>query len=179
MKWIFLLSVLAQPVLGQDCPAAPEHSAAMESLLAALQTAPGDADARILNDEIWKLWTDAPDEKAQALLDEGMARREGFDFLGARDVLDALVEYCPDYAEGYNQRAFANFLRQDYAAALHDLDRALELNPKHYAALSGRGLTLMGLGRLDEAQEALKAAAGLNPWLSERSLITEPTGTDI
>ena len=108
-----------------------------------------------------------------------MAKRESFDFLGARDALDALVEYCPQYAEGYNQRAFASFLRRDYAAALVDLDKTLEIMPNHIAAMSGRGLTLLGMGRTEEGQEALRNALRLNPWLAERSLIDDPIGTDI
>ena len=174
-----LLIAFASAAAAQDCPAAPDHAAAQDSLFDALKDAPGEADARILANELWLLWTDAPDARAQALLDEGMRKREGYDFLGARDALDELVEYCPDYAEGYNQRAFASFLRGDFDAALWDLDRALELNPRHLGALSGRGLTLMRLGREDEAQEALKAAVALNPWLAERHLVRAPEGTDI
>ena len=113
------------------------------------------------------------------MLDEGMAQRESFDFLGARTTLDGLVAYCPNYAEGYNQRAFASFLQRDYDAALLDLNKALEIMPNHIAALSGKGLTLMGMGRNDEGQEALRGALSLNPWLSERALIREPAGTDI
>ena len=174
-----LLIAFASAAAAQDCPAAPDHAAAQDSLFDALKDAPGEADARILANELWLLWTDAPDARAQALLDEGMRKREGYDFLGARDTLDELVEYCPDYAEGYNQRAFASFLRQDYAAALYDLDRALELNPHHFAALSGRALTLMGLGRMEEAQASLRAAVALNPWLRERSLLTPEPGTEL
>jgi len=81
------------------------------------------------------------------------------------------VDYCPAYAEGYNQRAFVNFLRQNFAPALEDLDRALALSPRHIAALSGKALTLMGLGRDAEAQDVLRSALELNPWLNERHLL--------
>ena len=60
-----------------------------------------------------------------------------------------------------------------------DLNKALEIMPNHIAALSGKGLTLMGMGRNDEGQEALRGALSLNPWLSEHALIREPAGTDI
>ena len=179
MNWSIPFALLAAPVFAETCPAAPDHSARLGEIIIELQASRGAGEARLLSDELWTLWTDAPDSMAQELLDAGMSKRSGFDFLGARDTLDELVEYCPEYAEGYNQRAFASYLRQDFAAALVDLDRAIELSPNHIAAISGRGLTLMGLGRHDEAQEALKAAVALNPWLSERSLISEPVGTDI
>ncbi len=158
---------------------APDHTARTDAIIVELGLARGQGDAKVLTDELWTLWTDAPDARAQQLLDEGMRKRSAYDFPGARDALDALVAYCPDYAEGYNQRAFVNYLRQDFAAALVDLDRVLMMSPNHIAALSGKGLTLMGLGRHDEAQMALRAAVALNPWLSERSLLTVPPGTDI
>lgn len=177
MKWIISFCLVASPAVADVCPPVQDHSARQGALIAELQTAPGEAQARVLTEELWELWTDAPDAQAQALLDEGMRKRSGYDFLGSRDALDQLVEYCPDYAEGYNQRAFTSFLRQDFAAALYDLEQALAINPRHIAALSGKGLTLMGLGRMDEAQEALRDAVDLNPWLQERALLTEQPGT--
>ena len=170
---------MAPPVFAQTCPQAPDHSVRQAALLDELKRAQSDGAARILNDQLWELWTDAPDDVAQAMLDEGMARRSGFDFAGARSVLSRLIDYCPDYAEGYNQRAFASFLAQDYETALADLDRALTLVPNHIGALSGKGLTLRELGRNAEAQAALRAAVSLNPWLQERMLLDAPIGTDL
>jgi len=93
------------------------------------------------------------------------------DLRNAVAAFDALIAYCPDYAEGYNQRAFARYLRQDFAPALEDLDAALARSPRHIGALSGKALTLMGLGRDREALATLRAALALNPWLSERALV--------
>lgn len=179
MKWILPFCLLAQPALADICPATPDHSDRIDAIITELGVASTELDARVLTEELWTLWIDAPDARAQDLLDEGMRKREGYDFLGARDTLDALVEYCPNYAEGYNQRAFASFLRQDYAAALYDLDRALDINPRHIAALSGKALTLLGLGRMEEAQVTLRAAVALNPWLRERALLTPEPGTEL
>ena len=108
-----------------------------------------------------------------------MGARAGGDFDSARDALDALVVYCPDYAEGWNQRAFVAFLTADYEAALEDLDRALALNPQHVAALSGRALTEMALGRTEAGQTTLREALDLNPWIPERRFLVEAPGQDI
>ncbi len=171
--------MISAPAFAQICPPVTDHSARIAEIVVELGKARGEGDARVLTQELWDIWTDAPDEIAQAMLDEGMSRRASYDFLGAREAFDRLVEYCPDYAEGYNQRAFANYLSQNFDAALVDLDRALEIVPNHIAALSGKGLTLMGLGRNEEAQAALRAAVEMNPWLQERVLLQEPIGTDL
>ena len=168
---LFLFITMATPAAAETCPMSPDHSAALEELITATQEAPDELSARVISQDMWKLWTDAPDEAAQELLDEGMSRRESYDFLGALTALDALVSYCPDYAEGYNQRAFVNFLRQDYETALPDLDRALELNPEHVGALTGQALTFAALQRNAEAAVVLRRALKINPWLSERHML--------
>ncbi len=154
-----------------ECPPPPDIKAEQDALLAEARTLPNGRDAPAISNKLWALWAKAPDEAAQALLDRGMAARSVFNFVEATDAFDRLVAYCPDYAEGYNQRAFVNFLQEDYAAALVDLDLALERSPSHVAAMSGKALTLMGLGRHDEAQKVLRDAVKLNPWIPEAGLL--------
>ncbi len=168
---LLLTVLLPNSAVSDECPPATDHIADVDALIAQVQKAKSQQDARVISSQMWELWTDAPDAQAQVLLDRGMRRREAWDLSGAYEELDALVSYCPNYAEGYNQRAFVSYLRQDYPAALRDLDAAIVLSPNHVAALSGRALTLLGLKRLDEARAALNYALELNPWLSERALL--------
>lgn len=174
MRTTLIFLLMATPALAETCPPAPDHTAATEALISQVQTAADPATAQQLSDDLWAYWTDAPNETAQEMLDRGMRKRAGWDLLGAREDFDRLVEYCPAYAEGYNQRAFVSFLNQDYARALPDLEQALLLSPRHVGALSGKALTLIGLGREAEAQDALAAALELNPWLPERELYRAP-----
>ncbi|WP_299354400.1 tetratricopeptide repeat protein [uncultured Shimia sp.] len=169
--FLFCSFLLSGAAVASECPTAPDHSVKLDALIGQIQVAPDETEARVLSNELWQYWADAPDEAAQEVLDRGMRKRAAWDLLGALEDFDTLVAYCPEYAEGYNQRAFANFLRQDFEAALPDLERAIELSPRHIGALSGRAMTLIGLGREAEAQDALVAALELNPWLPERGLL--------
>ena len=135
--------------------------------------APNEGQAQELNNKLWAIWTTAPDKIAQEMLDRGMQKRRVFDFLGATKDFDALIAYCPHYAEGYNQRAFIHFLREDYGDALADLRRALEITPDHIGAASGVALSLLNMGREREGQLALRHALTLNPWLPERFQLRE------
>lgn len=135
-------------------------------------TASNESAAREYTNELWGIWATAPDDTAQEILDRGMTRRAAYDFAGALSDFDKLIEYCPDYAEGYNQRAFVNFIREDYTTALKDLDRAVALTPDHIGAVVGRALALIQLGRVREGQIALRKALLLNPWLPERNRVT-------
>ncbi len=162
-----------------ECPAPPDISAQQDAILAQVRAAETEMDARMLTNDLWALWATAPDEPAQELLDKGMRARENYDFLTAIEAFDRLTTYCEDYAEGYNQRAFVNFMRQDFEAALVDLDLAISRRPGHVAAMAGKALTLMGLGRHDEAQIVLRAALELHPWLPERGLLVVPKGEEL
>lgn len=108
-----------------------------------------------------------------------MDRRAAYDFAGAQRAFVALVARCPDYAEGYNQRAFVAFLRQDFAPALADIGRALGLDPAHLGALIGKALVLMQMGRIDEGQAVLREAVALHPWSPERHMLLAPKGDDL
>ncbi|MFK7752779.1 MAG: tetratricopeptide repeat protein [Sedimentitalea sp.] len=181
-----LFALLLAPItaFAEGCPPAPDHDSDLLALIAKAQSAPTENDGRAVSQQMWAIWVDAPDEVSQALLDRGMSKLRGSDFVGALQDLDRLVAYCPDYAEGYNQRAFVNYLTRNFVPALRDLDRAIARSPNHVAALSGRALTLLALGRTDDARDALATALALNPWLSERKLADAggplaPKGEDI
>lgn len=179
LKSFALITLLSAPALA-DCPAPPDIAADIDGLIETVQAAPNEGAARGISNQMWMFWAKAPDDTAQDLLDDGMARRGTFDLDGAITAFDALVDYCPDYAEGYNQRAFANFIREDFAAALPDLDRAIELQPRHIPAMAGKGLTLIRMGRIREGQAEIRRAVALNPWLSERVYLTlEPESIDL
>jgi tetratricopeptide (TPR) repeat protein len=181
MRALILTLFLAAPALAEEagCPGVPDHQAEFDAIFAELARAPDATVTRPLSARLWALWLAAPDARAQGLLDQGMQRRMAGDLPGSVAILDELVAYCPDYAEGWNQRAFALFLARDYARALADIDAALAREPRHLGALTGKALILIGLGREDEAQEVLRAALALNPWLAERSLLRAPPGTDL
>lgn len=164
------------------CPAPKDQDARLQALIDAVKIAPDQTSAQLISNEMWDIWDDAPDEKAQSMLNDGLVRRSNQDFDGALGAFEALIEYCPNYAEGYNQRAFILFIKQDYPPALIDLERAIALSPKHIAAITGKALTLIALERDAEAQAVLRAALALNPWLKERQFLTgeaEPPKTDL
>ena len=171
VRMLLPLVFSATAAFADGCPTAPDHEAALDALYEQVQSAPNEMMARGPARQMWQYWLDAPDEPSQTMLDEGMRATRVGDYLRAIDRFNRLVSYCPFYAEGYNQRALVNYLRGDYRAVLPDLDQALEFNPRHTGALTGKALTLIAMGREEEAQPILREAVALNPWLGERALL--------
>lgn len=180
MIWLKLTVIgliMIAPIYADACPAIEPDMETRNQLHDNLRDAQTEAEGRLIGGELWRIWTTAPDERAQSLLDLGREQIRYGEYAQAEAVLSELIEYCPDYAEGWNQRAFAKFLRQDYENALQDISKALELEPRHFGALSGRAVTLINMGRIDIGHKALREALKLNPWLSERHML--PQGQDI
>ncbi|MEX6508011.1 hypothetical protein [Jiella sp. M17.18] len=152
-------------------PSSGSRDARRDRLFEALRSARSEAAARAAESAIWQMWMQAPDTETGRLLAEAMRRRESYDFAGARELLDEAVARAPNYAEAYNQRGFVRFLQDDDDGALEDVDRAIALEPRHFAAMAGRALILMRQGRAELAQQQLRAALAIDPFLKERALL--------
>ena len=168
-----VIAFIALPGLAMaSCPALdPSHSAETEPLFKALKASDTETEGVAIASRIWDIWTKAPDVEAQALLDKGVQSIRWGAFDEAETALTYLIDYCPNYAEGWNQRAFARFLKEDFDGALSDLERALALEPMHFGALAGRGLTFLRQGRQLLGFNALREAVAVHPWMSERHLL--------
>ena len=175
--FIFLFTVFTTGALAQ-CPKNPEISEELDQAYRTLKFAKFPRDAQAATDVLWSLWTRAPDTYAQRMLNRGMMNLQLGNLAAAEGLLSALIEYCPDYAEGYNQRAFARYLAGDFEAALPDLVRTLSILPRHLGALSGKGLTHLALGQPELAEIEFRRELALNPFTADRDLIPN-LGTDL
>ena len=161
-----------------QCPKNPEISQELEQAYRTLKFAKFPRDAQAATDVLWRLWTRAPDNRAQRMLNRGMMNLRLGDLAAAEGLLTALIEYCPNYAEGYNQRAFARYLAGNFQGALPDLLRTLSIQPRHLGALSGKGLTHLALGQSELAAIEFQKELALNPFTADRDLIPN-LGTDL
>lgn len=169
------LAIALLLLTAQIAPAADADE--RDRLFAELQSAPTEAAARVAEDAIWRMWmAEGPTAEIRIAVADAMRARESYDWDKALALLDGVVEAAPDYAEGWNQRAFIHFLKEDFDASLADLDRALELEPRHFAALSGEAMVLMRQGRVELGQKALRAAIAIDPWLRERHMLIPVPG---
>ncbi|WP_171060850.1 tetratricopeptide repeat protein [Poseidonocella sp. HB161398] len=166
----------AQTETGPSCPPPMEFAERKADLLAELQETRSRADGLYLTRHLVGIFATAPNREAQKLLDKGISLRQAH-AAAAGETLDALIAYCPDFAEGYHQRALLHQEDGDLDAALADLDRALAQAPDHVAALARRVQVLSALGRAEEATEAGDRLSGLNPWMPVEMLEPETPGT--
>ena len=143
------------PMAGISESAAKQRAA----LFAELAAAKDEADAREIEDKIWKFWLSFADENRSGCW-KHRGRRSSASITARAHPLEELVKHPPDFAEGWNQLAYVLFLAGKYDASLVAIDKTLELEPLHYAALAGKGIILIQQGKEAEAQSPLKQRAG-------------------
>ncbi|HUS54130.1 MAG TPA: tetratricopeptide repeat protein [Thermohalobaculum sp.] len=168
-----LIAGLAAPAdLAAQTPLSAEAAIERDRLFEALLTAPSEEAADPIEFQIMQFWmSQAPDQSSAEMMTQVMERRRQYDFAGAMKILDPLVERAPNWAEAWNQRATVLYLQQNFEDSLVDVERVLELEPKHFGALAGKAIMLMQQGRTTLGQKALREALALDPWLSERRML--------
>ncbi|WP_289852499.1 tetratricopeptide repeat protein [Mesorhizobium liriopis] len=83
----------------------------------------------------------------------------------ALDFLDQVVTLRPDYAEGWNMRATTHFAMNNYALSMADIERTLELEPRHWGALSGLAAIMKNRDNKELALDAFTRVLAVYPML--------------
>lgn len=150
------------PVSAQD----DTETAGVEDLLALLAT-PDLDNWEDVEEKIRVEWSRSGSASMDLLLDRAQAALEAGDLHAALDHATALTDHAPEFAEGWNILGAAYFATNRYGPALDAIERTLQLNPRHFAALRGLGLILEELGDQERALFAYRAAASIHPHLDD------------
>ncbi|MDF0600379.1 tetratricopeptide repeat protein [Psychromarinibacter sp. C21-152] len=166
----FCKSVVATYLLTAGAVLAQE--ADMDALLAELAD-PDTGNWEQVERKIRLEWSKSGSPAMDLLLMRGRDAIEDGDLDLALDHFTALTDHAPDFAEGWTSRASVYFQKELYGPALHDLGRALTLNPNHFEALSGLAVILEETGNREDALEAWRMVADLHPHRPETQAAIE------
>ena len=164
--------LLACGLLFSNCFATRLHAdqASLDLLFFSLKYAQDEETSRVYENEIWQEWFQSGDELTDSLMQEAMQKRGNYDFAGAAEILNKVIELNPHYAEAWNQRATVYYYQENYAASLEDIAKTLELEPRHFGALSGRAMIRLYQSKPALARQNIIEASKIHPYLKERSL---------
>jgi tetratricopeptide (TPR) repeat protein len=135
----------------------------LEGLFERLQTTSNPAEARGLEERIWRLWLDADDAGLNRLMQQGILAMSDHRYTAALEAFDRMVEQAPEFAEGWNKRATVHFLMGNWRASVRDIQQTLALEPRHFGALFGLGLIYDALEQPQAALRSFEATLALNP----------------
>ncbi|MDF1793250.1 MAG: tetratricopeptide repeat protein [Thalassobaculaceae bacterium] len=166
-RWIACALVIVFVLIGSV--RADQSDPSLDALFEKLGNAEVFSIAHATEQRIWVIWHARPEQpEVEAIMERGLHAMRESDFASALDAFDAAVRLAPDFAEAWNKRATIYYLLGDYAASIADVRQALQLEPRHFGALSGLGLINLKLDRKADALAAFEAALKLHPFLPER-----------
>ena len=139
----------------------------LDRLFAQLRNAENEELAKVLENAIQAMWLRSKSDTADVLMKQANASSEANSDESALAILDTVVHLNPNYVEGWNRRASVQFLRGNYDASLADIEKVLELQPRHFGALSGLAIIEKERGNGREALRALRRARMVNPQLDK------------
>lgn len=146
------------PVQG---PAA-ETAADVDHLLSELAR-PDQTRWQRIERQIVRAWSRSGSATADYLFQRGQAALRAGRPRDAIAHFSAVIDHAPGFAEAWNARATAWYMDNQLGLSMADIEQTLARNPRHFGALSGMGMILEQVGRLEEAQAAFQAAVAIHP----------------
>ena len=161
---LILSLLLAAPALIAHPAQADQDDPRLDRLFDRLEDADNRGQAQVIAGRIWSIWFQHADGYVEALLRQGREALQDDDLEGAFIAFDDAIRKAPGFAEAWNARATVNYQMGNYQRALADIRRTLTLEPRHFGALSGRGLCYLALDRPAMALEAFQASLEIHPY---------------
>lgn len=142
------------------------ENARLDALFAELQK-PDLADPDRVTREIWIQWSKSGSPAMDLLLGRGQRALAAGALEQAIAQFSAVIDHDPAFAEAWNARATAYYQTGDLGPSVADIAHVLQLNPRHFGALTGLAMIFEQLGRPEKALEVYRAALAVNPHMPD------------
>ncbi len=160
------------PVSAQDAsqPKAAETVARtpaerLDRLFSRLKRERNEKAAERIAGQIWQEWNNSGSASIDLLMQWSQKAMDEQKFDVALDFLDQVVTLKPAYAEGWNRRATVHFMMQSPGKSMSDIDRTLQLEPRHFGALAGLAQIMKNTGRRELALDAYQRVLSIYPMM--------------
>ncbi|BBD39996.1 hypothetical protein Amn_48760 [Aminobacter sp. Y103A] len=137
----------------------------LDSLFSDLKRERNEKAAERLANRIWEAWYRSGSASVDLMMLWAQQALEAKKFDVALDFLDQVVTLQPQYAEGWNRRATVHFMMGNFRKSMTDIERTLELEPRHFGALSGMAQIMGATNHNELALQAWQRVLVIYPML--------------
>ena len=146
-------------------------NAKLNKLFSSLKQAPGEAQARSIEADIWEHWTISGVPMIDRLMKQAKLLASRGHYEPSLGLLDRIIYEQPTYSEGWNRKATVLFFMMRDEESLKAIARVLSLEPRHFGSLAGKAMIEMRAEKWSEALDTLRRAVKIHPFLKERHFI--------
>ena len=130
--------------------------------------------AALLESKIWSIWNEHPtNNKLTERLEFGTELMQYGNYNYALKVFDNIIVTDPKWPEAWNKRATVYFLMSQFTNSLDDIDKVLNIEPRHFGALSGQARIFIKLQKYERAIKSIKEAMKFYPSFKSSEMIPE------
>ena len=149
-----------------------EQKNKLNSLFDQLQKVNNSKTATLLERQIWSIWHEHPDNiNLTEKLELGTKLMEYGDYDFALKVFNNILKTDPNWSEAWNKRATVFFLMNKYKRSLDDIEKVLNIESRHFGALSGQARIFIKLQEYEKAIISIKKALKFYPSFESGNLI--------
>ncbi len=156
LKIFFFINLFFLNFLSNSQPSDIYHKNELEKFFTDLKNSKDLNEAISIEKNIWNLWNMHP--KNQFLtnkLELGTELMENGQHKYAYKIFSNIIFEDPNWSEAWNKRATVLFLMREYDLSLIDIEKTLNLEPRHFGALSGRAQIYIDLKDYQKALDNL------------------------
>ena len=150
------------------------HQKKIDDLFNQLKNTTSYQKSKEIESKIWELWTTHPSKNnLTALMADGSFYMSQNKLKTAYKTFTQTIELDPSWAEAWNKRATVLYLMGKYELSQADIDKVLELETRHFGALSGQGLVQTALNNYQKAIESYIEAHKIHPYMKSPLIMIE------
>ena len=146
----------------------------LNTLFNQLEKVNNSKSAALLENKIWSIWNRHPtNNKLTERLEFGTELMQYGDYNYALRVFDNVIVADPKWSEAWNKRATVYFLMSQFTDSLDDIDKVLNIEPRHFGALSGQARIFIKLQKYEKAIKSIEKALMFYPSFKSGEMIPE------
>ena len=166
---IFLFFIFSSSLFADD-----NHQKEIDKLFIQLKSAINFENSKKIEDKIWDLWITHPSKNSLTkLLEDGSSAMMDNKLETAYNKFTEVIERDPNWAEAWNKRATVLYLMGKYELSQADIDKVLQLEKRHFGALSGQGLVQTALKNYQKAIDSYIEAHKVHPFMKSPMIMIE------
>jgi tetratricopeptide (TPR) repeat protein len=155
-------------------PAQSSQKNILNNLFNQLEKVNNSQSAALLEEKIWSIWNEHPtNNKLTERLEFGTELMQYGDYNYALKIFDNIIDTDPKWSEAWNKRATVYFLMSQLTNSLDDINKVLNIEPRHFGALSGQARIFIKLQKYEKAIKSIERALRFYPSFKSGEMIPE------